>query len=982
MQLVLGPLQRASAILTIRIHKELDHDGSKLLPRQSKNTVTHINDSKLSNTLRNAEGVELPPDQSQRIVVSKELGYFHFLSVSDEPVYLGKDSAYDDFSAYTVVQIVSESLTFTGDLLSPHGISISCNNITASKQTLIDTSGAAGADQQIGGADAKPGANGGSINFYVQNGSEDVSKRVLFVAKGGKGGDVVVKGSTGGNGGDGGSITRIFQSRYSALLGSIYEFLARKDAQDLKVPVHKGDPIHLAASQLLTVALMAIATEKDITDSITALREVVSDISKSLPRKVDDLVKMVSFLRNPVEDVTDKQNDDFKTTTLYPGGYGGSGKGVPGITGANGKIGSETSLFLTTYNSDISKTTFAFAHPEQCSMLLDRAKVFYYMGSPELLVKSELVLQRIVQRLSFLPQSEKAYTKSDLSKLQSVKTEAANLLMQLATGVSFNGHPKNWAPRGSYTSYEEAVNNALKDHAAFESAYIAYHAALLKQQKLTEHVSLALQRSSLMIANLDIDINELVERLQKTEKLVISLTSPVEITHAVLLEKFKELEDRIKSDEFELSVPQLMNALRSLAFSPTVGMYLVERINLVYEGLTSVPDIDGHPVNRDHIIGKIKRGEATVKSIKDILGQELDGEFKVDDPFGTRIMTAEEDMMSFLESYANSCFADVITQIKEAFDDFVKAMVTRNKQAVLYNIQLRLYVQKIATKQEYESKKKDLQGKQIEISDPNLSTITAYMSDIYQSSRARVMQYLDYLVRSLNFRMLTAYDILHLAFPGTEPDKVPLSITSDVLRSGRSQIQDHFAKELEIWGSSPQRFPSNFDDPVGKRIYINSKSDLDNLSRGRSIVVKIPVMHKTTIQKNDFSGCCNVRIYRVRFGFENLKVKGTEPARVTVTLTHSGKETIVHRTNMDHQFVHDPIKCVYSYNLHPDGSIDVLDNGNISGADVDEPAKKFAAPGPFAEDWTVSLTNSDLTRLDFGSVKKGYFDFCGTNFAF
>lgn len=337
-----------------------------------------------------------------------------------------------------------------------------------------------------------------------------------------------------------------------------------------------------------------------------------------------------------------------------------------------------------------------------------------------------------------------------------------------------------------------------------------------------------------MIGNLTKDIDDLVGRLQETEKLVISLTDPVERTHEVLRKKFEELKDKIKND-FELSVPQLMNALTFLAFSPTKSMAGVEGLNLLYEGFSSIPDIEGHPVNKDYIIGKIKRGEATVKSIKDILGHELDGEFKVDDPFGTRIMTVEEDMMSFLESYANSSFASVIDQIKKDFDAFVKATIARNEQAVLYNIQLRLCVDKIAAKKDYEKKKRDLQGKQIEITDPDLATITAYMADIYQSSRARVMQYLDYFVRSLNFRMLTTYDIFPLAFQGTEPDKVPLSITSDVLRSGRSRIQDRFGKELEIWGSEPQRFPSNFDNAVGKRIYLTTKSELTDLSKGLSV---------------------------------------------------------------------------------------------------------------------------------------------------
>jgi hypothetical protein len=330
-----------------------------------------------------------------------------------------------------------------------------------------------------------------------------------------------------------------------------------------------------------------------------------------------------------------------------------------------------------------------------------------------------------------------------------------------------------------------------------------------------------------MIAGLTKDIDNLVLRLHETEKLVASLTDPVTNTHKALMKKFEELEDRIKND-FELSVPQLVNALKSLVSSPTKGKAAAEGINLVYEGFTSVPDVSGKPANKNYIIGQIKHGEATVKSIKDTLGKELDGEFELDDPFGTRLMTAEEDMMSFLEAYANSSFANVIDEIKDKFDAFVKAIMARNEQALLYNIQLKQYVNNIASRDDYEKKKNDLKGKEIEVTNPDLPIITAYMADIYQSSRARVMQYLDNLVRSLTFRMLKSYDIFHLAFEGTEQDKVPLTITSDVLRSGRSRIQDEFGKMVEIWGSEPARFPQDFDDSLGKRIYL-SKSELADL---------------------------------------------------------------------------------------------------------------------------------------------------------
>lgn len=139
-------------------------------------------------------------------------------------------------------------------------------------------------------------------------------------------------------------------------------------------------------------------------------------------------------------------------------------------------------------------------------------------------------------------------------------------------------------------------------------------------------------------------------------------------------------------------------------------------------------------------------------------------------------------------------------------------------------------------------------------------------------------------------------------------------------------------------------------------------------------------MYKDTTPKNDFSGCCNVRIYRVRFGLTGLVAK--KRTHVVVSLKHSGEEIIVDGDNLGHRFTHEPVTTVYSFHLDPHGMIHVQDNGNIAEADVDEPEKHYAAPGPFADNWTVDLNYSIVTSLDFSNVTEAYFDFCGTNYAF
>lgn len=126
-------------------------------------------------------------------------------------------------------------------------------------------------------------------------------------------------------------------------------------------------------------------------------------------------------------------------------------------------------------------------------------------------------------------------------------------------------------------------------------------------------------------------------------------------------------------------------------------------------------------------------------------------------------------------------------------------------------------------------------------------------------------------------------------------------------------------------------------------------------------------MYKETLPKNEFSGCCNVRVYKARFGFAGLKLApGVTSARVAVRMIHSGQETLVDQLNGEHEFTHESISVMFSFNLFPDG-IKVVDDGNIAMSDVDKDATSYAPPGPFTT-WTVDLTDTDTTKLDFSST--------------
>lgn len=364
----------------------------------------------------------------------------------------------------------------------------------------------------------------------------------------------------------------------------------------------------------------------------------------------------------------------------------------------------------------------------------------------------------------------------------------------------------------------------MNEYKDFENAYIAYHDALSKQTAIQASIEQSVNQTTSMIGNIQDDIQDLVTQLQTADNQIALLTQPVLDTQAALSAEYKVVIDKVKNS-FDLSVPQLLNALSYIMFAPTAGMTGLQLTNLIYQGSTQIPDDNNIPVNKDLILKTLKSSEASVEGIKTALTMDqLNGTFTLDDPTATYLLTIESDLTNFLSSYSTTCFADVIGDLESKFNDFVQAILARNAQVLLYNAIVNLLAEKISDMKNYQIQHDNLQGKDIGLEDPDLSTITSYMGSIYQSSRSRVMKYLTLYVRSLNFRVLEDNDVYDIAFANVgDASDVPLSITSTVLESAISLVESELNNADEKWGSAPVMFPSSWNDSTarGKRINLS-----------------------------------------------------------------------------------------------------------------------------------------------------------------
>lgn len=115
----------------------------------------------------------------------------------------------------------------------------------------------------------------------------------------------------------------------------------------------------------------------------------------------------------------------------------------------------------------------------------------------------------------------------------------------------------------------------------------------------------------------------------------------------------------------------------------------------------------------------------------------------------------------------------------------------------------------------------------------------------------------------------------------------------------------------------------------------------------------------------------DIHLTKVRFFLEGAE---TTNNRLQVTLTHTGKETIVDTEMKSFIFTHQPLVALFKYDLTarqytgPDTINGVI--GSVTEKD------SYALVGPFTI-WKIDISAEDNPGLNLSKVKSAYFEFEG-----
>ncbi|KAE8153966.1 hypothetical protein BDV25DRAFT_136336 [Aspergillus avenaceus] len=233
-----------------------------------------------------------------------------------------------------------------------------------------------------------------------------------------------------------------------------------------------------------------------------------------------------------VRDIEDAIRGKCQYLAAGAGGRGGDGssalcpKGTPGKRGTVGacKI---IGLRLNGMKADL-RVSHAFACPDQCQLLLNRADRCFFSNNEEQRLMALQLYQRLLSRLSFLeaidwttrPLSNlaEAYQTMEMElklvsrpqvQLEFIYRQSQSRVSSAVMGNDLWGHENDWVPRLSMTYYSNHLENLLVQLEKHMSATDNFETALRRDEELGAHIQRGVESARANKNAADARINDL-----------------------------------------------------------------------------------------------------------------------------------------------------------------------------------------------------------------------------------------------------------------------------------------------------------------------------------------------------------------------------------------------------------------------------------------------------------------------------------------
>lgn len=511
---------------------------------------------------------------------------------------------------------------------------------------------------------------------------------IMLVVFGGKGftpKDVIdaEKGETGGNGGKGGNVSVLFGTAAVTALQMVAKLLENLNDKGKTFPFSFQSP-----TGDLTVFCQR-QNLPNISSSLEALDGALKDKhSQSFQRA---LIQMALALQG----INDGVRAAFTQSAQTRGGYGGGGSrgsiedGKNGVHGAKGK----EVVHSLIQPELLWQNPICFAHPIQCRMLLDKAKLYFYIDGDKNLAQCKLLLDRLLGRLNFLdtsppPESEliKTYRSSELRlcipsgpkdqepvsirDLRAIKSETEATLTLLKSGKDFYGFDRRRVPRRTYMAYKKIIDEELKHLRSAEEYYTEYLKASTDAAKRKDYVSKSATACQSGKATKKGVIKEAKDHLQDCVFQIHSLTGPIKKAYGEIKGLTRDVKVEIRKDT---TVPfdHLLEAVGQIVGVYKDPMELLKGTSLLQKDLPKIPDDSGVELEKDYLIKQIDNITGSLDSLYEGYKVSKSGSIDLLDPGAAKLQLASGELAKLVGQYENALPSDLLKELKKKLDDYV-----------------------------------------------------------------------------------------------------------------------------------------------------------------------------------------------------------------------------------------------------------------------------------------------------------------------
>ncbi|KAL7800149.1 hypothetical protein V8C37DRAFT_364274 [Trichoderma ceciliae] len=713
-----------------------------------------------------------------------------------------------------------------------------------------------------------------------------------------------------------------------------------------------------------TVEVIAALSQMDFGEQLYEMKMVTS-----APKTERDLKQVLS-----------------QRAQIRGGAYGG------GLQSSGGKQGEDGAVTVSQIAEKAQDSEICFLHPEQCRMLLDKAKIEFYYGQNDNLIASANILQKLLDRLSFLVpstdsegnQSTANLANSNLAKayreeaqrlfisydplakatdepiairqLRTIREEAYTTLSQLFSGMSYDGHMPNEVPRGTFKFYDENVTKSLKYLDEARKLYVAFLNAKDRLEAKKATIASAINISLVGITQNSALIDDAKSHIRSAANKITLLTEPLAPAKEHLLKQLEGVKEKIKNS-FKVSAEDVVDGLSTVLFTQGKTMGLMGALQMMKLGdkaTTKIETDEGIPVNKSYLIKKIGRlSEGSVESLCEGYTALRDNSLKLSDPDAAKLLASKEEITNVVESISDAVGDSTEKKVKEAFDRYIDVVQKRNAAVSRYNAGLGLLAKYLDQKNALQQTSKDL-----DIQERNMGTYDLLLESVlrkfYVDALMDAQQWLSKAERAYRFKALNQENVVGEALGQYHFGQ----LSPYHLQRVQQDLSSRYDRKKEANGRSPQHFnrkpyPLTADLPSIKK----------SGSKGVRLYVDIPLTYSGFLRMAD------VRLDKVRCFVEGAKTKS---GKLRVSLTHSGNEVIMDGSKKKHEFTHQPISAEFAYDLKTLS----FDGVDTSDGEISRQKDGYAPIGPFTQ-WKIDIPLETNDGLDLSGVTNAYLEFDG-----